>query len=234
MMSIICVYNKKEILEKYLLKSLEKQDVDYELILIDNRNNKFNNAASALNYGSKQANGDYLVFVHQDINFNNKEWIKDTENMINKLSNPGIIGVAGKTHDSLVRSNIKQGIKPVDVSPYKLDKPEKASTLDECLLIIPKNIFKKYNFNEQQCPDWHLYGVDYVYNIKEKGYEAYLIPSILEHRSKGASMSKAYYKTLPNLQKKYMKKGLIRTCMGDWFTFIPVSIQRWIKKYKMY
>lgn len=234
MMSIICVYNKREILEKYLLKSLEEQDADYELILVDNRNNEFDNAASALNYGSKQANGDYLVFAHQDINFNNKEWIKDTENIINKLPNPGIIGVAGKTHDSLVRSNIKQGIKPVDVSSYKLDKPEKASTLDECLLIIPKNIFKKYNFNEKRCPDWHLYGVDYVYNIKEKGYEAYLIPSMLEHRSKGASMSESYYETLPNLQKKYMKKGLIRTCMGDWFTFIPISIQRWIKKYKMY
>lgn len=234
MMSIICVYNKREILEKYLLKSLEEQDADYELILVDNRNNEFDNAASALNYGSKQANGDYLVFAHQDINFNNKEWIKDTENIIKKLPNPGIIGVAGKTHDSLVRSNIKQGIKPVDVSPYKLDKPEKASTLDECLLIIPGNIFKKYNFNEKQCPDWHLYGVDYVYNIKEKGYEAYLIPSMLEHRSKGASMSESYYETLPNLQKRYMKKGLIRTCMGDWFTFIPISIQRWIKKYKMY
>ncbi|OED30848.1 glycosyltransferase [Methanosphaera sp. WGK6] len=234
MMSIICVYNNIEILENYLLKSLKKQKGDYELILVDNRKNKFSNAASALNYGASKSKGEYLVFTHQDINFINENWIIDTCHKIKQLDNIGIIGVAGKTTDSLVRSNIKQGLSPVDVSPYKLDKTELASTLDECLFIIPREIFNKYLLDEKQCPDWHLYCVDYVYNIREKGYNAYLIPTELEHRSKGASMSEGYYETLPNLQKKYKKEKLIRTCMGDWFTFIPVNIQRRIKKYKPY
>ena len=37
MMSIVCVYNNKTILEEYLLKSLKKQTSKYELILVDNR-----------------------------------------------------------------------------------------------------------------------------------------------------------------------------------------------------
>ena len=30
---------------------------------------------------------------------------------------------------------------------------------------------KVYPFNEKICPDWHLYCVDYVYNIKNKKYK---------------------------------------------------------------
>ncbi len=233
-MSIICVYNNQEILDKYLIKSLKMQSENYELILVDNRDNRFKSAASALNYGAKKASGEYLVFCHQDIYFSSSTWLSDTLTEIQKLENPGIIGVAGKVNDSIVRSNIKQGIDPVDISPYKIEKVEHAITLDECLFIIPKEVFEKYNLDEKQCPDWHLYCVDYVYNIQEKGYNSYLIPSVLEHRSKGDSMSEGYYKTLVNLQKKYLKKGLIRTCMGDWFTFVPIFIQRRIKKYKKY
>ena len=53
MLSIICVYNNRDILEKYLLNSLKVQSIEYELILIDNTSGKFNSAAKALNYGGK-------------------------------------------------------------------------------------------------------------------------------------------------------------------------------------
>lgn len=233
-MSIICVYNNKKILEENLIKSLEKQNMDYELILVDNRKNEFSSASSALNYGSSLASGDYFVFAHQDIYLSHDDWIEKTISTLALLDNIGIVGVAGKTKDSLVRGNIKHGLDSIDVTPYKIDESVEASTLDECLLIIPKSVFEKHKFNTKRCPDWHLYGVDYVYNIKEKGFTAYIMPTMLEHKSKGASMSEGYYKTLPKLQKKYLGKILIRTCMGDWFTFVPVKIQRFIKKYKKY
>ncbi len=233
-MSIICVYNNKDILDEYLIKSLNEQTEDFELILVDNRNNRFNSASSALNYGAEEAHGDYFVFAHQDINFSDKNWVKDTFNQLKLLDNVGIVGVAGKTVDSIVRSNIKQGLDPVDVSPFKIDEAVCASTLDECLFIIPREVFNKYPLDEDTCDDWHLYAVDYVYNIKNNGFEAYIIPTNLEHRSKGASMNENYYSTLPKLQKKYLKRGLIRTCMGDWFTFIPIPIQRLVKRFKNY
>ena len=234
MMSIICVYNNEDTLNEYLIKSLEKQTIDYELILVDNREGKFSSAASALNYGARDATGDYFVFAHQDINFSDEGWIEDTLDKLSGLENAGIVGVAGKTVDSIVRGNIKHGLDPVDLSSFKIDKAEKALTLDECLFIIPRDVFKQYPLNEKTCDDWHLYAVDYVYNIKNHGFEAYIIPTVLEHRSKGASMSESYYTTLPRLQKKYMKRGLIRTCMGDWFTFVPISIQKLVKRFKNY
>jgi len=233
-MSIICVYNNKDILEKYLLSSIATQTVDVEVVLVDNRDNKYTSAASALNSGAERAHGKYLVFSHQDINLNVDTWVEDTVDLLETLDNVGIVGVAGKIDDSLVYSNILQGIPPRDVTPYKLDGVEHASTVDECLMIIPRSVFMDNHFDEVTCPDWHLYGVDYVLSIKKKSYEAYLIPSMLEHASPGDSMSEAYYTTLAKLQRKHLKNRLIRTCMGDWFTFIPVSLQKIIKKVKKY
>ena len=68
-LSVICVYNNKQILESFLLESLKKQNINYELILINNVNNEFTSAAKALNYAATKATGDYLLFVHQDIFF---------------------------------------------------------------------------------------------------------------------------------------------------------------------
>lgn len=234
-MSIICVYNKQDVLDDNLLKSLDQQEnKNYELILVDNRDNSFSSAAVALNYGASEATGDYLVFVHQDIYLSDSTWIDDTLETLSSLDNVGIVGVAGKTTDSIVRGNIKQGVPSKPLTSFTINKPQKAITLDECLFIIPHDIYMKYPLDEDICPDWHLYAVDYVYNIKCEGFNAYLIPSNLEHRSTGASMSEGYYTTLPALQKKYRDMGLIRTCMGDWFTKIPVSIQRFVKRFKMY
>ena len=67
MISIVCVFNDKKVLNEYLLESLKNQTAHYELILIDNTKNKFKSASEALNYGAKNANGNYLMFVHQDV-----------------------------------------------------------------------------------------------------------------------------------------------------------------------
>ncbi len=234
MFSFICVYNDDEILDKYLKNSVKKLKGDYELILIDNRQDQFSSCASALNHGAKSAKGDYLVFLHQDINFTDENWIDNTLNQINKLDNPGIIGVAGKidkkhkgnNNHYKIYSNIKDGLNPTDASPYKLEKAEIASTVDECLFIIPKKVFDLYQFDEVVCDNWHLYGVDYTYSIKNKGYLAYIIPSVLEHRSGGYSMSDDYFKTLKNLQKKHEDEKVIYTCMGDWIRVLPVSCHK--------
>ena len=229
--SIICVYNKTFILKKQLLTSLKKQKKEYEVILVDNRNKKFNSAASALNYGASKASGDYLIFSHQDIIIDDEDWLEKTIEQLEKLDNPGIIGVAGKTTDRFIRTNILHGMPPKKVTPFPLKKVEKASTVDECLFIIPKNVFDKLKFDEKACPDWHLYATDYVLSVKKLGFNAYLLPTNLTHTSKGSSMSEGYYKTVRKLQQKHFNEHIIRNCMTDWYTYIPVSVQIKMKNY---
>lgn len=203
-MSIICVYNDEEVLEKYLLESLKTQNEEYELILIDNRNHEFNSAASALNYGGKKAKGEILLFVHQDVEFYENN-LKDIKYYFENCQNLGIAGVQGVSEENYGRitTNIVSGIPKSTVSDYSITDITETQTLDELLLIIPKEVFGKYQFDEETCYDWHLYGADYCLNIKQKGYSVVLFPITLYHVSEGGSMSLEYFKTLKKVLNKY-------------------------------
>ncbi len=72
-------------LNKFLLKGLKNQTAHYELILIDNTKNKFKSAANALNFGAKNANGNYLIFVHQDVLLCSDTWLEEAEKIIKSI-----------------------------------------------------------------------------------------------------------------------------------------------------
>lgn len=227
MISIVCVYNNKAILSSYLLKSLEIQISEYELILVDNTGGKFKSAAEALNYGGKLANNNYIIFIHQDMDLISPNWLENVEDLLNTLTNLGIAGVAGKSKDQWwPLTNIEDGIPPQRVSPYKITIPMKVQTLDECLLIIPKKIFNILSFDKVTCDDWHLYGVDFCLTIKKLGYNVYVLPLSGHHKSKGESISERYFETLNKLLKKHRNHKLIFTTVDDWLTFLPLNIQR--------
>lgn len=229
MISIVCVYNNKEILDNFLLKSLKTQSVDYELILIANTNGKFKSAAQALNEGAEKANGDYIMFVHQDIDLKSNEWLKDTEYILGSLDNFGICGVAGISpwdEDEII-SNIQQGNPPQNISKKRIKTPQKVQTADECLFIIPRSVFKILKFDQEVCSDWHLYAVDYSLSIKYRGFKVFVLPSDIYHSSPGNSMSEQYYLTLKKVLKKHKNHyKVVFTTMGGWTSVYPLYIQK--------
>jgi glycosyltransferase involved in cell wall biosynthesis len=226
MISVVCVYNNKEILEEFLLKSLKKQSVEYELFLMDNRNGKFKSAAEALNKGAEEAKGKYIMFVHQDIDLKSDKWLENVEKTLDSLDNVGIAGVAGRIkYRKGIVTTIEDGIPPQKIPSFNFKTPVKVQTLDECLFIIPKSIFNTLQFDEKTCDDWHLYAVDYSLTIKDRGFDVYVIPSFLYHRSPGYSYSEMFNLTLKKVLKKHWKEGVIYTTMKNWITFYPVSVQ---------
>lgn len=204
LISIICVYNNKKILEEMLLESIKKQSIDYELILIDNTQNKFKCAADALNYGGNKANGELLLFVHQDVEFFENNF-KDIISYCKNLNKLGIAGVAGVSSENNGRTitNTLFGEPATETSNYNFNTCILTQTLDELLLIIPRSIFNIYKFDNTICDGWHLYGADYCLNIKKNGFNVYILPIALYHLSKGQSMSIDYMKTLKKILKKY-------------------------------
>ena len=66
--SVVIVYTNIEKLEE-ARKYLESQSMFkfMELIFLDNRQNRFSSAASALNYGASIAKGKVIIFMHQDV-----------------------------------------------------------------------------------------------------------------------------------------------------------------------
>ena len=226
MISIVCIYNNRDLLESYLLKSLNEQSAKYELILIDNTNGKFKSASEALNYGGQKATGQYLMFAHQDFSLDSDLWLEDTEKILKNLRNIGVVGVAGKYDRNLI-SNIKTGTPPVLAGPIHIKEPKKVQTLDECLFIIPKKIFDEIQFDEVVCDNWHLYATDYCLTVKKAGYEVYVIPLGGYHASPGYSFSaEGYYSTLRKLVKKHKSNyKWIYTTTGSWNTTLPLDLQ---------
>jgi len=240
MISVVCVYNNKSILENYLLKSLKNQTVNYELINLDNTQGKFKSAAKALNYGGEQAKGKYLMFVHQDVDLCSNIWLNEAEKMLDRLSNIGIVGVAGRSENKEgVITNIKHGIPIRFAGKIQIRKPTEVQTVDECLIIIPKSVFNKLRFDEKVCNDWHLYSVDYSLSIKKLGYNVFVIPKYIYHLSSGfkpigklertlrGPLQRSYYLSLKKVlykHKNYYEK--IYTTCGICKTTYPLCFQR--------
>jgi hypothetical protein len=229
MISIICVFNDKSVLDNYLIKHLTVRNKDYELILLDNSSERFVSAAKALNFAGGMAKGDYLMFAHQDFDLGDDKWLKEAEKIIIKLENMGIAGVAGRSKEKgWTVTNIREGVPPKFISPERIKKPIKVQTLDECLFIIPKNVFNILKFDEEVCDDWHLYAVDYCLSVKNLGYEVYVIPLSGHHKSQADSLSEGYYSTLRKLLKKHGKNyNIILTTIGDWSVNYPLTLQRY-------
>jgi len=220
MISIVCVYNNEKILKRCLLDSLKKQSAKYELILLDNTNGKWKSAASALNNGGRIAKGDYIMFVHQDIDLPSPDWLEKVEEIISKISDLGIAGVAGMSEKG--KNNEERGRGYISDSgeiwkcanPVK--EPEEVQTLDECLFIIPKSVFSKIQFDEKIFDGWHYYAADYCLSVRERlGLKAYVIPAFVFHRSprKNVKDILKYQIRLYRKHKKYFPK--IFTTTGE-------------------
>nr|WP_321422513.1 glycosyltransferase [uncultured Methanobacterium sp.] len=228
MISIICVYNDEEILNRFLLESLKHQTKEYELILLDNRENQFKSAAEALNHGGMISNGKYLMFVHQDVALCTDDTLENFEKALESLPDTGIASVAGKLNRRGVVTNVKHGDNFKPAGRFQITEPKKVQTVDEVLIIIPKKVFEDFKFDEDVCDNWHLYAVDYSLSMKKLGLNSYVIPSNVYHKSNGiSSYNKEYYRTLKKILKKHKNSYLfIYTTMDNWSTLLSLNFQR--------
>jgi hypothetical protein len=233
MISVVSVYNNRAILEECLLTSLIHQNTDYQLITLDNTKNQFKSASEALNHGGSLANGDYILFIHQDIVLESESWLRDLEQSLNELDNLGVAGVAGRSADVWdVITNITHGIPPDRASRYHVTAPMKVQTIDECAFVVSKSVFDRLKFDERTCYHWHLYSVAYCLSANRLGYSVYVLPLGLYHKSEGASMSKDYFLVLEKvIQKHNGEYDKIYTAMGNWATQYPMTI---LKSYFAY
>jgi hypothetical protein len=254
--SAICTYNNEQILKACLLKSLSEQKTAFETILIDNTQGRFTSAAAALNWGATQAAGDYMMFVHQDVDLCSNSFFDGMEALLDSLPNLGVAGVAGISERggpflerlcNAIHHRPQQRFRNVITYGPKrgrwgwpIAEPERVQTLDECLVIVPKKMWQTIQFDEAVCDGWHLYAADYCLSVAALGFGVYAIPKSVHHQSKGFTEKGAlgvirslglhpeeYYRILRKVLKKH--KGdykWIYTSCGSWNTTYPLSLQR--------
>jgi 2-polyprenyl-3-methyl-5-hydroxy-6-metoxy-1,4-benzoquinol methylase len=210
MISIVCVYNNETTYKNVILKSLENQTVEFELILVDNRDNKFKSAAEALNHGGMKTKGEYIMFVHQDVFLGYNDWLKNVETFLDSLPDLGAAGVAGVSGEGRIwRDQFKysvQFINKLNQENGNITNPEEVQTLDECVLIVRHSIFEKIKFDEKMFDGWDCYGADYCLSIKKIGLKSYVIPASCSHSTMRSHNKYWEFRDLLFYQKKLYKK----------------------------
>lgn len=213
--SVICVYNNANQLETELLKSLKNQDVEYELVLVDNRNKQYPSAAKALNCGAVRANGEYLIFTHQDITLKEKNALRDFSDAIRYVGYGSLIGAAGAIEgDAENKSNFTEG-DSIDYSYVHncSGNLQEVSCIDEAFFGMTKETWQRHHFDEELCDNWHLYAVEASLYARKQGFSVFLKPVQIHHSSLG-HISQAYMRTLKRLCKAYRRdfKRIWTTC----------------------
>jgi hypothetical protein len=169
------------------------------------------------------------MFVHQDVCISSNTWLEKAEEILNKIPNLGIAGVAGRKDRDSIITNITHGEEsPRAAGNVQSDFPTAVQTVDECLFIIPYSVFSELQFDEEVCNDWHLYAVDYSLSVSQKGLGVYVLPLPAHHMSVSKSLSTGqYHRTLKGLMRKHRNSNeYIYATTGVWNTHKPILFQR--------
>ncbi len=188
MITVICCYNDKEMLEDFVCKSLARQSVECKRIFIDTRRLNFNSAASAYNslldnpqkYGVEVT--DYLVFTHQDIDFNESDFLVRLEEFL--ASHPDdVVGFIGMSELRRVTTNVRRRSCDEYYGSRRVVDYEEVLSVDECCFAMSYDLWRKVRFDEWVCDHWHQYAVEFCYNARKKvTSKTYVSPLRIYHK----------------------------------------------------
>ena len=186
--------------------SLEKQSCDFELITIDNQNNKYSNMAEAYNSISNNINGDVILFCHQDISFPNDETLSKIEDNILKNVD-SVVGLCGITKEKKVYSNLKYKKTGEYITSNQIDNNLEVESLDECCFGMRKELIDELGwFDEEICNGWHLYAAELCIRAIKNDKKIIVIPTDCYHReeaSRGIRIDDSFINIFKRIRNKY-------------------------------
>lgn len=157
---------------------------------IDNRTGKYVSCAQAYNKELQKHQdilGDILIFLHQDIAFDNDAFLQRITTEL--VANPNqILGFAGMSSEGKVYSNLKYEKTKQYITKAHLNDKKEVLSLDECCIAMTKELYQKIYFDDIVCSHWHLYAVDFCYTARCKfGVKSYVLPEVIFHKYDGSS-----------------------------------------------
>ena len=185
MISVVCVYNNRALLERCLLSSLERQNTHCDVITVDNRDSAFASAACALNHGAEATIGEWVLFAHQDVALLSQDWLARAEDILERDSPKGWVGAVGRDHRGKLKAFM---LDRAMLLGHPFDSLEKVQTLDECLL-IHRRLPHGQKYFDEALSGWHAYGVDACCAAIRAGRKNYVIPLPIWHDSPSTNLS---------------------------------------------
>lgn len=203
---LVCSINSTY-LEKLTTSIKSTISLPYELLVLDN-NVEGLSISEAYNKLAHKANYEYLVFVHEDVEFLTKDWGTSLIQILKDRKN-GIIGVAGSSYLPSVPSGwylsnekndqvyIHQGFK-YKVAPVRFDNHGEDLTtvflLDGVFLAMRKEVWEEFSFNEK-LKGFHAYDVDLCQRVSSKYQNIFTKQIELIHHSEG-KVDKNYFDSI--------------------------------------
>lgn len=190
---------------------------DYELIVIDNSENKFS-IFEAYNLGIEKSNGEYLCFIHDDILFHSKGWGNIVNQIFKEDLQIGLLGVAGSKIKTKMPSgywNCPSEFKEINIIQHlengKVNKWNygfKKGNISEVVAIDGVFMVMKKKFNlsfNEKLKGFHNYDLNISFACKQKGYKIFVTNEVLiEHYSNG-EINNSWYESAYEVHEIYDK-----------------------------
>lgn len=209
---------------------------EYELISIDNSENKYS-IFEAYNLGIDKSSGDYLCFIHDDILFHTQDWGKVVQRILDQDQQIGLIGVAGAKSKTKMPSlwwscpkedkiiSIIQHIPNREIqrwhSGFEKESLVEVVAIDGVFMAMRKDYRIRFH---SEMTGFHNYDLNLSFESKKLGHKIMVTNEILiEHFSlgtiKGEWVESAYqlyvlYKNILPLNLENKKQEISN---GEWF-----------------
>lgn len=190
-----------------------------EYIIADNSNGNRFNAYEAIRRFLSEAQGRYIIIVHQDVRcIDKKEQLEKCLSVLTALdANWAVAGNAGGIGYHQFAHYINNAGRIIKTTQL----PAKVSSLDENLLIVKKKALLTVSADIKT---FHLYGTDICIIADFLGYSCYVIPFMVKHLSLGNLKDlKKHVGEFVNLYGKKIRSRYVETTCTKFYLSNSVS-----------
>lgn len=189
---------------------------DYELIVIDNSENKYS-IFETYNIGINKSKGEILCFMHDDINIITQNWGDILNSIFKKNQKIGLIGVAGSKSKTKMPSawwDCPDEDSHLNIVQYFKNKQKVHwlegfnDTLEEVVAV--DGVFmaaRKIStiFFSRKMTGFHNYDLNLSFEYLKKGYKIVVLKDILLEHSSGGTINKDWCQSAIVFYKLYKK-----------------------------
>jgi hypothetical protein len=220
---VACVSDEQVLDANLLASACLKPGSVHEVILIKN----CRSAAEGLNLGLARARHELVVCLHQDVRLPpgwDRRLIQQLDAATRQWGPIGVAGVYGVGDPAEVQpeapapADAREAQRPPQRQPPKFavqrigrvlhrghplfdtpNLPAKVSTLDELLLVVPRNTPSRFD------PDlgFHLYGADISLQAHERGLAVVALDAACHHNTRTAALPKAFFQSARIFAEKW-------------------------------
>jgi len=215
MISIVICSRSSAISDDLLSNISDTIGAKYELIVIDNSENKYS-IFEAYNIGLYKSKENIVCFVHDDIHFITQNWGQVLIKIFERNNDIGLIGVAGAKSKTKMPSawwecpdedlciNINQYLRNGDkehwYKGFKNNALEDVVVIDGVFMTAKKDSSISFN---TKLKGFHNYDLNFSFEYLKKGYKIVVTKDILlEHFSIGV-LNESWYRSTLQIDKMY-------------------------------